>query len=891
MATNTNANPSLMAADPVLEARIATASDDIEERSSGGISGNVNDLDMGIAGSTAQTIGLRFANLDIPQGAQITAAYIQFTADETSSSAASLLIRGQASDNATPFTNVKFDVSSRPVTSASANWSPAAWTTVGDSGVAERSADISAIVQEIVNRAGWAPSNAMMFSISGSGSRTATSFEGGAAVAPLLHIEYLLPAGGSPVAFDAEADADLAANQIAELAAAGAPVGITAAAHDPDAGDTVSYSIDDARFAIDATSGVITRSATGTLDFETEPTVDLTVTATSSDGSTATRQFTLSVLDSPEPVAFDAPADANVAANTISQGAAAGTAVGITASAKDPDAGSTVTYAVNDARFAIGATSGVITRSATGTLDAATEPTVDLTVTATSSDGSTATQNFAVDVTAGGSPVAFDAPADADLATNQIAELAAAGAPVGITASAHDPDAGSTVSYTIDDPRFTIGSSSGVITRAATGTLDFETEPTVTLTVTATSSDASTAIRQFTLAVLDSPEPVAFDAPADANIAANTIAQGAAAGAPVGITASAHDPDAGSTVTYAVNDARFVIGATSGVITRSGTGALNASSEPTVNLTVTATSSDGSTATHQYSVGVTGAGGGLPATLTHVHTTLTSLWSPPSPDPSGLVYINHLGTMMVSDGEVDEIPNLFTGKAIFEMRPDGTLVNSYSVISFTDEPTDMAYNPTNHHLFFSDDTGTRMIYELDPGTDSFYFTADDKITKFKTGPLGSTDPEGLSYDATRNVLYLSSGVENKIFTISPGANGKFDGVPASGGDDVVTSFDTLPLGIKDPEGVEYDPVHDVLFIPADRHTIAMLTPQGELLATFDISEVQPHKLAAVALGPSSVDPHEVSLYVADRNVDNNNDPNENDGRIYEFLISPVFDFV
>ncbi len=83
-------------------------------------------------------------------------------------------------------------------------------------------------------------------------------------------------------------------------------------------------------------------------------------------------------------------------------------------------------------------------------------------------------------VTRSRQPVAFDAQADADLATNEIAELAAAGAPVGITASAHDPDAGDTVSYTIDDPRFAIDSTSGVITRAATGTLDSETEPTVT---------------------------------------------------------------------------------------------------------------------------------------------------------------------------------------------------------------------------------------------------------------------------------------------------------------------------------------------------------------------------------------------------------------------------
>ncbi|RWF38172.1 MAG: RTX toxin, partial [Mesorhizobium sp.] len=102
-------------------------------------------------------------------------------------------------------------------------------------------------------------------------------------------------------------------------------------------------------------SGVITRSATGTLDFETQSSINLTVTATSSDGSTANQAFSLAVLNSPEPVAFNTPADANAAANQISQTAAAGTAVGITASATDPDAGSTITYSIDDSRFAINA--------------------------------------------------------------------------------------------------------------------------------------------------------------------------------------------------------------------------------------------------------------------------------------------------------------------------------------------------------------------------------------------------------------------------------------------------------------------------------------------------------------------------------------------------------
>lgn len=97
---------------------------------------------------------------------------------------------------------------------------------------------------------------------------------------------------------------------------------------------------------------------------------------------------------------------------------------------------------------------------------------------------------------------------------------------------------------------------------------------------------------------------VGFAIPADSNVAPNRINATAAAGAEVGITASALDPTAGDTVTYSINDARFAINPVTGVVTRSATGTLNSQSEPTVNVTVTALSSDGSTAQKSYSIGV-----------------------------------------------------------------------------------------------------------------------------------------------------------------------------------------------------------------------------------------------------------------------------------------------
>ncbi|WP_292500722.1 hypothetical protein [Mesorhizobium sp.] len=865
------------------EARVAAAGDDVEEKGSGSISSNVSDLELGFDGSTRQTVGLRFTGIDIPQGAIITSAYIQFQANEVKTGAASLLIKGQDTDDASPFTSTSFNVSSRATTDASTAWTPAPWTTVGEHVQAERTPDLTAIVQEIVSRSGWAALNDMAFLITGTGTRTADSYEYNPASAPLLHIEYVLPGSGSPVAFNTPPDSNPGANQIAELAAAGAPTGITASATDPDAGATVTYSINDARFAINSNTGVITRSGTGTLDFETQSSINLTVTATSSDGSTATKSFTLGVLDSPEPIAFNTPPDANSGANQIGQNAAAGTAVGITASATDPDAGSTVTYTIDDSRFAINSSTGVVTRSGTGTLNAQSEPTINLQVTATSSDGSSATSTFTVSVTAGQQPVAFNTPPDSNSGANQIAELAAAGAPTGITASASDPDAGSTVTYSINDTRFAINSSTGVITRSGTGTLDFETQSSINLTVTATSSDGSTANKSFTLAVLDSPEPIAFNTPPDANSGANQIGQNAAAGTAVGITASAKDPDAGSTVTYTIDDSRFAINSSTGVITRSSSGTLNAQSEPTIDLHVTATSSDGSIATHTFTVGVTATQ--LPTSVTLAHTILTSQWSPPSPDPTDIVYISHLGKLLVADSEVEEM-SIFTGKNLFQMNLNGTLTGTLTTINFSDEPAGVTYNPANHHLFFSDDTGTKSVYELNPGNDGLYNTSDDIVTSFRTAAFGSTDAESIAYDTNRGVLYLEDGTTHRIYTIAPGQNGRFDGVPSTGGDDVVTSFSEEALGTPSDGGIAYDPVHDLLYVIVSRTSVAMVTPTGDLLGTLDISAANAKKPAGLALAPSSDDPsHQMSLYVVDRGVDNDSNPTENDGKIYEFHLN------
>jgi chitodextrinase len=166
-------------------------SDDAEERlDSGSVSLTSGDLELGFDGSTAQMVGLRFAGVDVPQGATVLSATVQFTADEVSTGAAALTFRGEGANDAAPFTSASEDVSGRPTTGASVPWSPPDWTSKGAAGAAQRSPDLAAIVQEIVERPDWVPGNALAIFVSGTGRRTAEAYEGGAALAPRLSVIY-----------------------------------------------------------------------------------------------------------------------------------------------------------------------------------------------------------------------------------------------------------------------------------------------------------------------------------------------------------------------------------------------------------------------------------------------------------------------------------------------------------------------------------------------------------------------------------------------------------------------------------------------------------------------------------------------------------------------------
>jgi len=173
-----------------LEVRVSASTDDAEERVLGNVKLASSDLELVFDGGSDQVVGIRFIGVDIPQGATIVNAYVQFQVDTANSGATTVTVHGEATDNASQFVSSSLNISSRPRTQDNVVWSPVPWTVRGEAGPDQQTPDISSVIQEIVSRPGWASGNSLVIIVTGTGERTAESYDGNQAGAPLLHVEH-----------------------------------------------------------------------------------------------------------------------------------------------------------------------------------------------------------------------------------------------------------------------------------------------------------------------------------------------------------------------------------------------------------------------------------------------------------------------------------------------------------------------------------------------------------------------------------------------------------------------------------------------------------------------------------------------------------------------------
>ncbi|MFK7809374.1 MAG: Ig-like domain-containing protein [Saprospiraceae bacterium] len=193
---------------------IEATADDAEEDESGDVRLDSGDLEM-VNDNDNQVIGLRFSDLEIPFGAIIQHADIQFTTDGTDNINPTLLkIYGEATANPLSFEEEDYNISGRPKTVAVIDWTPADWRKKGKSEKEERTINIAPVIQEAVNRWGFTDTSSIVIIIEGIGKRTAESFDGEPEESPRLCVDYAIdsPPGGGFGAQTEEGDKNLSSS-------------------------------------------------------------------------------------------------------------------------------------------------------------------------------------------------------------------------------------------------------------------------------------------------------------------------------------------------------------------------------------------------------------------------------------------------------------------------------------------------------------------------------------------------------------------------------------------------------------------------------------------------------------------------------------------------------
>ena len=266
--------------------------------------------------------------------------------------------------------------------------------------------------------------------------------------------------------------------------------------------------------------------------------------------------------------------------------------------------------------------------------------------------------------------------------------------------------------------------------------------------------------------------------------------------------------------------------------------------------------------------------------IKEIDTTLAN-WDPFSPDPSGIAYAGSIGQLVVSDGEVEETGTNnypYEGINVWHVDPvtgagDGIL-DTTAGSPINKEPVGVAWDPDRDEMYISRDGSSSAVWAYTRSGSTWTLRNSRLVTDF-----GVADAEGLAFG--NGNLYIGDGSNKEVWVIGPGPDAKV----GTGDDVLVNHFDTAGLGITDPEGVGFDrnTGHVWILSHKDGEGMVETLPDGTPVSTthFDFPTDNPGGLDIAPSSSTTDDPSVMSAWIVQRGVDNNSDPNEKDGKIFE----------
>jgi hypothetical protein len=268
-----------------------------------------------------------------------------------------------------------------------------------------------------------------------------------------------------------------------------------------------------------------------------------------------------------------------------------------------------------------------------------------------------------------------------------------------------------------------------------------------------------------------------------------------------------------------------------------------------------------------------------------VRRIMTDTWNPFSPDPSGITYDSSIDRLLVADGEIDEenVNNYpYPGKNVWEanrVTGAGTgILDTLAASPTNTEAVGIGYDADKDELIISKDGSSSRVWAyVRGGGGGWVLRSSTPVSGF-----GVADAEGVA--VANGKMFIADGSNKQIWVIGPGNDGKL----ATSDDVRLADFDTAVFGITDPEGIGVHPLTGNLWIVSHKDGQGMIetTQDGTLVSTTHFAFTTDNP-GGVEIAPSSSttdDPTTMSAWVAQRGVDNNDDPNEKDGQVIEVSI-------
>ncbi len=550
---------------------------------------------------------------------------------------------------------------------------------------------------------------------------------------------------------------------VPEDAIVGTSIG-TVVATDPDVGDSITYAITGGdpgnQFSINTATGELTLN--GVVDRETTPVYQLTVQVTDLRGLTDTGIVTVNVTDVNEPPSVPAQSF------TVFEKSAAGTAVG-TVSVNDPDLGQGGTFAILAGNisnaFAINPSTGEITVNNSAAVDYNVIQSFTLTVRYI--DGGTpsliAFGQITIDV------LQVNLPPDVPSQGFSLAENSASGTVVG-TVVATDANLNQSKAFSIINGNvngaFAINALTGTLTVANSAALDFETQPTFSLTVRVLDNGvpplAGLGIITISLSNVNDPPKI------DQKI--YTVLESAPAGTVVG-TVTATDDDVGQTRTFAIVGGNpgnaFKIDSATGVITVNNSAAVDWETTPVFNLQVASTDNGAPPATGTATLKINVTNINDPPT----NVTFQNMSMSIAENSANLKRVKVADIVVVDDGlGVHALSLSGADSAAFELDGNALYVRSGTNLDFESKPTYVVtVNADDTSLGNTPDAAANFTVKLTDVNEAPVLPG-KVVTLAENSPVGTVVATGLATDpdAGQSLTYaIEAGNRNNAFAINP----------------------------------------------------------------------------------------------------------------------------